>query len=93
MDNNVSYFEFWIILFITITFLSQVMLPFFSWIEVIMRLPYLQIFLSGPLKGTGSQLSEWLLIELLLSNLWFQILSLNNPTHMDLIDLRVYFKV
>ena len=43
-------------------------------------------------KGTGSRLSECLLIKLLLSNLLF-ILSVNNPTHMYLSDLRVYFKV
>ena len=47
---------------------------------------------SASLKGTGSQFSECPLIKLLLSNL-FLILSVNNPTHMYLSDLRVYFKV
>ena len=43
-------------------------------------------------KGTGSRFSACSLIELLFfqSNL---ILSVNNPTHMYLSDLRVYFKV
>ena len=43
-------------------------------------------------KGTGSRLSVCSLIKFLLSNLLF-ILSVNNPTHMYLSDLRVYFKV
>ena len=44
------------------------------------------------LKGTGSRLSACSLIKLLFSNLLL-ILSVNNPTHMYLSDLRVYFKV
>ena len=43
-------------------------------------------------KGTGSRLSACSLIKLLLSNLLL-ILSVNNPTHLYLSDLRVYFKV
>ena len=43
-------------------------------------------------KGTGSRLRACSLIKLLLSNLLL-ILSVNNPTHMYLSDLRVYFKV
>ena len=39
-------------------------------------------------KGTGSQLSACLLIKLLFSNL-LSILSVNNPTHMYLCDLRL----
>ena len=45
-----------------------------------------------PLKGTGSRLRACSLMKLLLSNLLL-ILSVNNPTHMYLSDLRVYFKV
>ena len=41
---------------------------------------------------TGSQLSACSLIKLLFSNLLL-ILSVNNPAHMYLSDLRVYFKV
>ena len=48
--------------------------------------------MSNELKGTGSRLSACSLIKLLLSNLLL-ILSVNNPTHMYLSDLRVYFKV
>ena len=44
------------------------------------------------ITGTGSRLSACLLIKLLSSNLLF-ILSVNNPTHMYLSDLRVHFKV
>ena len=44
------------------------------------------------LKGTGSRLSACLLIKLVFSNLLL-ILSVNNPAHMYLNDLRVYFKV
>ena len=51
---------------------------------------YLLIVLSL-VKGTGSRLSACSLIKLLLSNLLL-ILSVNNPTHMYLSDLRVYFK-
>ena len=71
MDNNVSYFEFWIILFITITFfiLSHVTVLFMNWSYNTVALP--ANFLSDPLKGTGSRLSECLLIELLLSKLLF----------------------
>ena len=43
-------------------------------------------------KGTGSRFNACSLIQLLLSNLLL-ILSVNNPTHMYLSDLRVYFKV
>ena len=43
-------------------------------------------------KGTGSPLSACSLIKLFFSNL-FLILSVNNPTHMYLSDLREYFKV
>ena len=43
-------------------------------------------------KGTGSRLRACSLIKLLLSNLLL-ILSVKNPTHMYLSDLRVYFKV
>ena len=43
-------------------------------------------------KGTGSRLSTCSLIKLLFSKLLF-IVSVNNPTHMYLSDLRVYFKV
>ena len=49
-------------------------------------------FSHKQLKGTGSRLSACSLIKLLLSNLLL-ILSVNNPTHMYLSDLRVYFKV
>ena len=48
------------------------------------------VFIS--FKGTGSRLSACSLIELRLSNLLL-ILSVNNPTHMYLSDLRVYFEV
>ena len=44
------------------------------------------------LKGTGSRFSTCSLIKLHFSNLLL-ILSVNNPTHMYLSDLRVYFKV
>ena len=45
------------------------------------------------LKGTGSQFSaSGSLMKLLFSNLSL-ILSVNNPTHIYLSDLRVYFKV
>ena len=44
------------------------------------------------LKGTGSRLSACSLIKILFSNL-FLILSVNNPTHMHLSDLREYFKL
>ena len=44
------------------------------------------------LKGTGSGFSAYSLIKLYFSNLLL-ILSVNNPTHMYLSDLRVYFKV
>ena len=44
------------------------------------------------IKGTGSRLSACSLLKLLPSNLLL-ILSVNNPTHMYLSDLRVYFKV
>ena len=44
------------------------------------------------LKGTGSRFSACSLIKLHFSNLLL-ILSVNNPTHMYLSDLRVYFKV
>ena len=47
---------------------------------------------SSHLNGTGSRFSACSLIILLFSNLLF-ILSVNNPTHMYLSDLRVYFKV
>ena len=47
---------------------------------------------SARVKGTGSRLRACSLIKLLLSNLLL-ILSVNNPTHMYLSDLRVYFKV
>ena len=43
-------------------------------------------------KGTGSLLRACSLVKLLLSNLLL-ILSVNNPTHMYLSDLREYFKV
>ena len=43
-------------------------------------------------KGTGSRLSACSLIQLLFSNLLL-ILSVNNPTHMYLSDLRVFCKV
>ena len=48
--------------------------------------------LSALFKGTGSQFSACSLIKLLFSNL-LSILSVNNPTHRYLSDLRVYFKV
>ena len=44
------------------------------------------------LKGTGSRFSACSLIKLRFSNLLF-ILSVNNPTHMYLSELRVSFKV
>ena len=44
------------------------------------------------IKGTGSPFSACPLIELPFLNLLL-ILSVNNPTHMYLRDLRVYFKV
>ena len=44
------------------------------------------------IKGTGSPFSACPLIELLFLNLLL-ILLVNNPTHMYLRDLRVYFKV
>ena len=47
--------------------------------------------ISERFKGTGSRLSACSLIKLLFSNLLL-ILSVNNPTHMYLSDLRVYFK-
>ena len=50
---------------------------------------------EGPdveVKATGSRLSACSLIKLLFSNLLL-ILSINNPPHMYLSDLRVYFKV
>ena len=43
-------------------------------------------------KGTGSRFNACSLIKLRFSNLLI-ILSVNNPTHMYLSDLRVYFKV
>ena len=42
-------------------------------------------------KGAGSRFSVCSLIKLLFSNLLL-ILSVNNPIHMYLSDLRVYFK-
>ena len=48
--------------------------------------------LSTLFKGTGSRFSACSLTKLLFSNLLL-ILSVNNPTHMYLSDLRVYFKV
>ena len=44
------------------------------------------------IKGTGSRLCAWSLIKLLFSNLLLIVL-VNNPTHMYLNNLRVYFKV
>ena len=43
-------------------------------------------------KGTGSRFSACSLIKLRFS-IVLLILSVNNPTHMYLSDLRVYFKV
>ena len=43
-------------------------------------------------KGTGSWLSASSLIKFLLSN-FLLVLSVNNPSHMYLSDVRVYFKV
>ena len=54
--------------------------------------PRLQGDWSSALKEIGSRLSAFSLIKLLLFNL-LSILSVNNPTHMYLIDLRVHFKV
>ena len=48
--------------------------------------------LSTLFRGTGSRFSACSLTKLLFSNLLL-ILSVNNPTHMYLSDLRVYFKV
>ena len=48
--------------------------------------------LSTLFKGTGSRFSACSLTKLLFSNLLL-ILSVNNPTHMYLSDLRMYFKV
>ena len=48
--------------------------------------------LSTLFKGTGSRFSACSLTKLLFSHLLL-ILSVNNPTHMYLGDLRVYFKV
>ena len=50
------------------------------------------LFRMDMIKGTGSRLSACSLIKLLFLNL-LSILLVNNPTHMYLSDLRVYFKV
>ena len=47
---------------------------------------------GGGLNRTGSRFSACSLIKLMFSNLLL-LLSINNPTHMYLGDLRVYFKV
>ena len=64
-----------------------------------MEVPQFTIYIASTpgqytvsITGTGSRLNACLLIKLLSSNLLF-ILSVNNPTHMYLSDLRVYFKV
>ena len=64
-----------------------------------MEVPQFTIYIASTpgqytvsITGTGSRLSASLLIKLLSSNLLF-ILSVNNPTHMYLSDLRVHFKV
>ena len=49
-------------------------------------------FSGSKVKGTGWRLNACSLIKLLLSNLLL-ILLVNDPTHMYLSDLRVYFKV
>ena len=51
---------------------------------------YVQESAAHGVIGTGSQLSACSLIELLFANLLL-ILSVNNPIHMYLSDLRVYF--
>ena len=43
-------------------------------------------------KATGSRVSACSLIKLFISSLLL-ILSVNNPTHLYLSDLRVFFKV
>ena len=50
-------------------------------------------FAYRQVKGTGSRLNVCSLITLLFSNYLLLILSVNDPTHMYLSDLRVYFKV
>ena len=60
-----------------------------------MEEPYSHFWFSyywEDLKGTGSRLSACSLIKLPFPHLLF-ILSVNNPIHMYLSDLRVYFKV
>ena len=51
-----------------------------------------KIFVPDFFIRTGSRFSAFSLIKLLFSNLLL-ILSFNNPTHMYLSLLRVYFKV
>ena len=51
----------------------------------------MQIKMGFDFNGKGSQLTACSLIKLLFSNLLL-ILSVNNPTHMYLCKLRVYFK-
>ena len=48
--------------------------------------------ISERFKGRCSRLSACSLIKLLFSNLLLILSSVNNPTHMYLSDLRVYFK-
>ena len=54
--------------------------------------PNSQVQGKNKFKGTGSWFSACSLIKLLFSNL-LVILSIKNPTHMYLSDLKVYFKV
>ena len=51
----------------------------------------MEIKMGFDFNGTGSRLTACSLIKLLFSNLLL-ILSVNNPTHMYLCNLRVYFK-
>ena len=61
-----------------------------SWICLLSTCSYMTCI--SQFKGTGSRFSACPLVKLRFSNLLL-ILSVNNPTHMYLSDLRVYFKV
>ena len=65
----------------------------FANLNLLLFLPFSSpLWSSSLLKGTGSLFSACSLIKLCLSNLLL-IVSVNNPTHIYLSDLRVYFKV
>ena len=72
--------------------LSQIMI-WSGWICIRTSfVPGSVLFGMDMIKGTGSRLSACSLTKVLFLNL-LSILLVNNPTHMYLSDLRVYFKV